>query len=70
MAKKDPLDGCFKWWAFPMKKRFPTFSVLLLLIGIVWLLAELDIILVSVPWWPVIIIALALWGIIDYMLKE
>ena len=43
--------------------RFPTFGVILLVAGVIWLLNDLKIITVDIPWIPLIIIAIAL-GII------
>lgn len=52
------------------ERRFPTVSVLLLVVGVLWLLSELKYITVSVPWWPVILIILALgWLINNYSNK-
>ncbi len=42
------------------KKGFPTFATLLFIVGILWLLAELNILKFDVPWWPVILIVVAI----------
>lgn len=64
MAKK--MD----WCCFGGKKGFPTFAVLLLIVGVIWLLSDLGIITVSIPWWPIILIAIALGWIIDHYAKK
>ena len=39
-------------------KSLPVFAIIVLLIGILWLLAELGVISANIPWWPVILILL------------
>lgn len=51
-------------------KGFPTFAVLLLVIGILWLLTSLEVITIDIPWWPVILIIIALGWIVDYYNKR
>jgi hypothetical protein len=51
------------------KKGFPTFAVLLLVIAILWILAEINVITINIPWVPVIIGVIALGWIIDYYKK-
>jgi len=46
-----------------MAKKFPTFGVILLIIGVIWLLNEVGVLAVRVPWIPVILIVIAI-GII------
>ena len=40
--------------------KFPTFAVLLLVLGILWLLTELKVFTLSISWWPIIIIVVAI----------
>lgn len=47
------------------KTRFPTFPVILLVVGVLWLLSDLNVITVDIPWWPVILIIIALGWIIN-----
>lgn len=49
MAKKESPAG-----------KFPTLAIILLIIGVVWLLNELKILTVNVPWWPLILIVIAI----------
>jgi len=42
------------------KKRFPVFAVLLLILGILWLLTELNVFTLTISWWPIIIIVVAI----------
>lgn len=53
-----------------LKRRFPTFAVLLLIVGVLWLLSDLEVITVKIPWWPVIIIVIAVGWIIDHYVKK
>jgi len=41
------------------KKEFPTFAVILLLFGIIWLLNELEVWNIDFPWIPVVVIIVA-----------
>jgi uncharacterized membrane protein YoaK (UPF0700 family) len=42
-----------------VKKRFPTLAVILLIFAIFWLLDELEILNINIPWIPVILIIIA-----------
>jgi hypothetical protein len=42
------------------KTKFPTMGMLLLAIGVLWLLTELQIIRADVPWWPIVLIIFAI----------
>jgi hypothetical protein len=42
------------------KKGFPTFATLLFIIGVLWLLTELKLIKFEIPWWPVVLIVVAI----------
>lgn len=48
-----------------MKKRFPTFAVVLLAIAFAWLLNDLNIIKINIPWIPLVLIIVALGMIIN-----
>ena len=39
-----------------MKGVFPTFAVILLVISVLWLLSDLNVITLNIPWVPVILI--------------
>ncbi len=39
---------------------FPTFAVVLLVVGIIWLLNDLNIIMVNIPWVPMVLIIVAI----------
>jgi len=43
-----------------VKSVFPTFAVILLVVGIVWLLSELRYITIDIPWIPVVLIIVAI----------
>jgi len=47
------------------KKEFPTLAVILLIVGLVWLLNEMKIITVNVPWIPLILVIIAAGMIIN-----
>ena len=42
------------------QKRFPTLAIGLLLVGTIWLLNDLNVIAINIPWIPVVIIIIAL----------
>ena len=43
-----------------MKNRFPTFATILLIVGIMWLLNDLGIVYIKIPWIPLILIIVAI----------
>ena len=51
-------------------RRFPTLAVILLVVGITWLLSELKLFTVPVPWWPVVLIIVAIGMIINRYVKN
>ncbi len=53
-----------------MAKKFPTFGVILLVIGVVWLLNELGVVIVKVPWIPLILIVVAIGIIVNAFQKK
>lgn len=46
--------------------KFPTFSFILLLVGIFWLLNEIGVIAINIPWLPIILIGFAISGMLSY----
>ena len=53
------------------RRKFPTFAVILLALGIIWLLNELKIINININIWiPIIVIIIALGMIINRYLIE
>ena len=55
---------------FEGKKGFPTFAVLLLIIAVLWILTEISVITINIPWFPVILGVIALGWIIDHYSKK
>jgi len=45
--------------------KFPTFAVIVLVIGIIWLLNDLNVFTIDIPWFPVVIILIAIGWIIN-----
>ena len=41
-------------------KKFPTLAVILLLTGIIWLLNDLQILVLDIPWIPIVLIIVAI----------
>jgi hypothetical protein len=48
-----------------MKRKFPVLAIILLLVGVLWLLTELNVITIPIPWIPVVLIVIALGMIIN-----
>ena len=42
------------------KHKFPTLAVGLLVVGVLWLLTELEVLMINVPWIPIILIVVSL----------
>jgi len=61
-----------KTWEFPRARehRFPTFAVILLVVGVIWLLNELNVIAVKIPWIPIVLVIVALGMIINRYTKR
>jgi hypothetical protein len=66
MAKKK-TDWCC--WGGE-DKGFPTFAVIVLLLGLLWLFSELGVLTFEIPWWPVIITLFGLGMLIDHYKKK
>jgi hypothetical protein len=47
------------------KNKFPTFAIILLFVGIIWLMNELKVIAISIPWIPVVLIIVAVGMVIN-----
>ena len=50
--------------------RFPTFAVIVLLVGVAWLLSEWGIFTFNIPWIPVILIIVAIGWIIGHYRRK
>jgi len=46
-------------------KKFPTFAWILLVVGVLWLLGDLGLIGIDIPWVPVIVIVIAIGLIVN-----
>jgi len=66
-TKKIPKEPYMWWecWGTYPKWRFPTFATIVLAVGIFWLLNSLGIIKGNIPWWPIILIVVALGWIVN-----
>tara|TARA_Y100000310_G_C20507232_1_gene727034 strand:- start:26 stop:190 length:165 start_codon:yes stop_codon:yes gene_type:complete len=51
-------------------KNFPTFAVILLILAIVWILGDLGLLTVNIPWIPVIVGIMALGMIINHYTRK
>ena len=41
------------------RRRFPTLAIALLVVGVIWLLNDLELISVNIPWIPIVLIIIA-----------
>jgi hypothetical protein len=48
------------------KKTFPTIPIIILVTGVVWLINELNILTINIPWFPVILIIIGIAGLIEF----
>jgi hypothetical protein len=48
-----------------MKKKFPMLAVILLVVALLWLLTDLQVISINIPWIPLILIIIALGMIVN-----
>ena len=51
------------------KTRFPTFAIILLVLGLVWLLNDTKVIAINLPWIPIILIVIAIGMIFNRVSK-
>ena len=50
-------------------RGFPTFAIIILVLGILWFLNGVGILKVDVPWFPVILIIVSLGWIINHYMR-
>jgi len=48
-----------------MKKRFPVLAIILLLFAAVWILSDMNILVIDIPWIPIILAVIAVGMIIN-----
>lgn len=51
-------------------KRFPFFAVVVLAVASVWFLNELKILTVEIPWFPLVLIVIALGWVVEHYRKK
>jgi hypothetical protein len=51
-------------------RKFPTFPLIFLVLGVLWLLSDLKVIKINIPWFPVVLIVIALGWIINHYLNR
>jgi hypothetical protein len=47
------------------KRKFPTLAVILLVLGLLWLMADVGFLRMNIPWIPIVIIIIAIGMIIN-----
>jgi hypothetical protein len=47
------------------RTKFPTFATILLVLGLLWLLTDMNILTINIPWIPVILIIVAIGMILN-----
>lgn len=52
------------------KEVFPTIPVIILVTGILWLINELKIFTIDIPWFPVVLIIIGIAGLIEYYKRK
>jgi len=50
---------------FKKKRKFPTFAVILLVVGLIWLLNELEVISINIHWIPAVLVIVAIGMILN-----
>lgn len=54
----------------PKKENFPTIPLIILATGILWLINELEILTIDIPWFPIVLIIIGIAGIIEYYKRK
>ena len=49
-----------------MKKGCPTFAVIVLALALMWLFTEMEIIILDIPWFPLILVIIAVGWIVNH----
>lgn len=52
------------------KEVFPTIPVIILVTGILWLINELKILTIDIPWFPVVLIIIGIAGLMEYYKRK
>ena len=52
------------------KGRFSIFWGLILVLAIVWLLADLEVIAINIPWLPIILVVIAFGAFINHLIGK
>ncbi len=52
------------------KEIFPTISIIILVTGILWLINELEILTIDIPWFPVVLIIIGIAGIVEFYRRK
>jgi hypothetical protein len=50
--------------------KFPTFAILLIVIGVLWLLNDLNILAIKIPWFPIVLIIIGFGWVYDSFSKK
>jgi hypothetical protein len=53
-----------------VRKRFPTLATIVFVFAVFWLLSELGILTIDIPWLPLILAIIALGWIVNRFIKE
>jgi len=64
VVKNNSWCGC---WGY--NKGFPTFAIIILVLGVLLLLSETGILKTKIPWFPAIIIIISIGWIINHYRK-
>lgn len=54
----------------PKKEIFPTIPLIILVTGILWLINELKILTINIPWFPVVLIIVGVAGLIEFYKRK
>ena len=54
----------------PKKEIIPTISIIILVTGILWLINELEILTIDIPWFPVVLIIIGIAGILEFYRRK
>lgn len=53
-----------------MKRKFPIFAAIVLVFAVVWLLKDLNILNINVPWIPIILIIISIGLIVNRLIVK
>jgi len=70
MKKTDDHEHMHGAWCCGHSKRFPVFAIFLFIIALAWLLNDLNIVSINLPWIPLALLLFAIGMLMNFYCRE